>query len=132
LNNLAWLLATCADAKIRNGKKALEYATRLCALSEWKDATGMDTLAASYAECGQFKEAIQWQKRVLDLASANQKAESDNLHKKLLDSASLNGDAEHQEQEASSAGKWISPLQKADWEARLKLYEQHKPYHRNK
>jgi serine/threonine-protein kinase len=27
----------------------------------------MDTMAAAHAECGDFKEAVKWQKKVIDL-----------------------------------------------------------------
>src|SRR5262249_39679818 len=35
LNNLAWVLGTCPDDKVRDGKRAVEYATRACELSRW-------------------------------------------------------------------------------------------------
>tara|TARA_B110000881_G_scaffold78792_1_gene68673 strand:+ start:1983 stop:3536 length:1554 start_codon:yes stop_codon:yes gene_type:complete len=59
MNNVAWELATHADPKVRNGKLALKWA--LAAIQEVgdKDATYLDTLAASYAENGQFEEALQ-------------------------------------------------------------------------
>ena len=62
-NAIAWLWATCPEAKVRDGKKAVEHATRACALSAWKDADSLDALAAAYAECGQFVEAIKWAQR---------------------------------------------------------------------
>ena len=37
-NNLAWLRATCPEARVRDGKKAIESATRACELTEWKVA----------------------------------------------------------------------------------------------
>ena len=37
-NGRAWLWATCPDAKYRDGKRAVESATRACELSEWKEA----------------------------------------------------------------------------------------------
>jgi len=51
-NNFAWLLATCPDAKLRDGRKAVELATKACELNQWKSPDLIDTLAAAYAEAG--------------------------------------------------------------------------------
>lgn len=72
-NNLAWLKATCPNEKFRDGAKAVELATKACELGRWRDAQGLDTLAASHAELGQFDKATEAQKRALELATAPEK-----------------------------------------------------------
>jgi tetratricopeptide (TPR) repeat protein len=67
-NSVAWIWATSPDASRRDGMKAIQYATKACELSGWKNADFLSTLAAACAECGQFKEAIAWQNKALALA----------------------------------------------------------------
>ena len=57
LRRAAWALATSADAAIRNGGDALRFAVRAVELSGGKDTHVLDTLAAAYAEKGQFADA---------------------------------------------------------------------------
>ena len=59
LNNLAWILATSNDASIRNGKRAVQLAEHLCRATDFKVAGAIDTLAAAYAENGQFDLAVK-------------------------------------------------------------------------
>ncbi len=71
-NNLGWLLATADDRQFRDPKGALEHAQRAVSLSEWKEATFIDTLAEALFVNGRYDEAVQTQTRALKLDPDNQ------------------------------------------------------------
>ena len=60
LNNWAWTLATSDQDEVRDGDKALELALRACEVSEYKKPHILSTLAAAYAESGDFENAKKW------------------------------------------------------------------------
>jgi tetratricopeptide (TPR) repeat protein len=92
-NGLAWILATSPTDSQRNGEEALRLAEKACQLTQNKEHTYVDTLAAAYAELGRFDEAIKTQQEAIQLA---QQAEQ--------------------------------PENVAEYEKRLKLYEQKQPF----
>jgi tetratricopeptide (TPR) repeat protein len=69
-NRLAWVLATCPDATLRNGPKALEIARQLDQLGGGNNPLFLQTLAAAYAETGQFSEAVAFAERAQQLAAS--------------------------------------------------------------
>jgi tetratricopeptide (TPR) repeat protein len=90
-NNVAWFLATCPDAKYRDGKRAVDLAEKASKFPRVDASTNLDVLAAALAETGDFPAAIQREKQAIE---------------KTTDATTL-------EQRR----------------ARLKLFEEKKPYH---
>jgi len=64
---LADLYATCPEEKFRNGDKAVELASKACELTDYQNHSGVNILAAAYAECGNFGKAIEYQKKAIEL-----------------------------------------------------------------
>jgi TPR repeat protein len=72
LNSLAWIQATAKNRKYRNGKEAISNARRAVFLTNRKDAMILETLAAAYAEDGQFKKAEEtMHEAILNLSSTD-------------------------------------------------------------
>lgn len=68
LTNLAWLLATSQDASLRNGPKAVELAKQADRLVGGTNSRVLRTLAAAYAENGEFANAIRTARSAMELA----------------------------------------------------------------
>ncbi len=81
LQNRGWLLTICDDQSIRNPQVAIEIATTVCEISEYRDVSDLTLLAAAHASKGEFEQAIGWQEKVIDLAPEPQKA----VAKKILE-----------------------------------------------
>ena len=69
-NNLAWALATNPDASLRNGAKAVQLAQQANQSTGGKNLLILQTLAAAYAEAGQFTDALATAGQALQLAVA--------------------------------------------------------------
>jgi tetratricopeptide (TPR) repeat protein len=82
-NGRAWLWATASDAKFRDGKKAVESATKACELSEWKERNHLGTLAACYAEAGDFDEAVKWEEAAIKLTPESEAEEMKGRNERL-------------------------------------------------
>jgi len=68
-DNLAWVLAAGPTASVRNGAEAVKLARRANQLSGGGNPAILRTLAAAYAESGQFTEAVATARRALQLAA---------------------------------------------------------------
>jgi protein O-mannosyl-transferase len=71
LNNLAWLLATCPDPGVRDGNEAVRLAQKACELTRREQTIYVGTLAAAYAEVGDFDQAIATAQSACALADKN-------------------------------------------------------------
>ncbi|GGI70811.1 hypothetical protein GCM10007978_05920 [Shewanella hanedai] len=83
LGNVAWILATCPEAKYRNGEKALKLARSLVE-GDKEDPTNLDNLAAAYAETGDFNSAILTQHKAIDALKLSEHVDrSDEFEQRL-------------------------------------------------
>jgi tetratricopeptide (TPR) repeat protein len=71
LNNLAWLLSAGPDDSLRNGAAAVELARNLNRVSKQNNPFFIRTLAAAYAEAGQFDAAVETAQGASELANAH-------------------------------------------------------------
>ncbi len=71
--NIAFILATVKDSKLRNGTEAIRLAQQAVADRVDASVAGMrDTLAAAYAEAGQFDNAVREQQRAIKMLRAGE------------------------------------------------------------
>jgi len=67
LNNLAWVLATSPDEEVRDGDRAIDLATKACELTNYNKPHILSTLAAAFAESGNFDSAIEWSQKAVNM-----------------------------------------------------------------
>jgi len=72
LNFRAWLLATFASSGLRDGPGAVVLAEKAVALTSRTNAAYLNTLAAAYAEAGQFTNAVNVQQEAIALLTAEE------------------------------------------------------------
>ena len=84
LDELAWLLATYPDSKSRDGTEAVRLAEHACDLTEHKIPALLDTLAAAYAEAGDFPQGISAAEEALNRARASGDDDAVKLSESIL------------------------------------------------
>jgi len=84
LNNYAWVLATSPDEKLRDGPKALKFATKAAEATKFETPHVLSTLAAAYAETGDYENAVKWSQKAVELSQKDvDAAKEDDDRKKL-------------------------------------------------
>lgn len=86
LAGLSWVLATSGQEEFRHGTEALDLARRACELTDYRNPDTLRTLAAAYAETGQFMEAVEAAQKAVDLylATGDQKRAKHTAHMQQL------------------------------------------------
>jgi hypothetical protein len=84
LNNLAWSLAANPRQELRNGREAVEFASKAVELTSQQQPVFMGTLAAAYAEDGQFAKAVETAKMARVVALLNNQPAVAVINEQLL------------------------------------------------
>jgi len=84
VNNLAWILSTSPVDSLRDGRRAVELAQRAGELTNFKRAFVLSTLAAAYAEAGDFEKAREVSLKSVEVAKA-ERNKTDEERQELLE-----------------------------------------------
>ena len=84
LNNLAWVLATSPEDGVRNAKRSIELGLKACELTKYEKPHILSTLAAGYAEKGDWETAKKWSAKAVEMGAKEE--EIDSQLKKELES----------------------------------------------
>jgi hypothetical protein len=104
---------------MRNGQLAIADAKKACELEKWEIAGHIDTLAAAYAEAGDFDSAIRYEDQAISPAGS----EPDEVFRLATQLFSKREAMEL----AKKAATGVEPLRR-ELAQRLELYKQHHPY----
>ena len=110
LNNFAWVLATSPDDELRDGKRAIELATKAAELTAHQTPHILSTLAAAYAETGDFETAKKWSQKAVEIAQKELESADSS------DRTQMQADAEQLQKELDNyrEGKPVRERQNAD------------------
>ena len=97
VNNLAWILCTSPIDSVRDGRRAVELAEQAGKLTKYKRAFILSTLAAAYAEAGDFDKAREWSQKSVVVAKA-ERGKTEEEHKELLEHLQKEWDCFKQDQ----------------------------------
>lgn len=122
LNNRAWLRATCPDPALRNGQLAVADAKKACEIDKWEFASEIDTLAAAYAEAGDFDSATRYEEKAIALYRTYPEKAAKFI-KKYYDKAVVQKRIDKAVEDAEQT--------ESRFAKRLALYEQRRPYREN-
>ena len=89
LNNLSWVLSTSTFSEVRDGERAIELATLAAEITEFKQPHVLSTLAAGYAEVGEFEKAKEWIDKAIEVNQANMESSQENQELSDSDRAEL-------------------------------------------
>lgn len=77
-NDVAWVLAMSPDAGIRDGKRAVDFATKAVALTNRMDGNALDTLAIAWAEASDFAQAVTLEQQAIALSADRDRVDFEN------------------------------------------------------
>jgi tetratricopeptide (TPR) repeat protein len=89
LDRLSWILATDSNAAFRNGVEAVRMAKRAVELAGGNDPGKLKTLAAAFAEKGEYREAITTAEKARESALRADRKEITSVCERMIESFRL-------------------------------------------
>ncbi len=131
LNNFAWVLATSPDEKLRDGPKALKFATKAAEATKYETPHILSTLAAAYAETGDYENAAKWSQKSVELSQKAVEASQKELEasQKAIDAAKAKDERAKLQADSDQLKKDLAKQQddRDQLKKELDSYHQHKP-----